>query len=445
VAPAVGQPVAAAASPRVGIRRKIWIAFILQGAAISFAAVLGVYGASAVLKHVLIQRALQEEAAHFWGRLQRDPRAAVPDTYNMSSYLLEPPYDTGRLPAALARLQPGFHSLPRAQGGSLVLVDERGGRRLYLLFKQEQVDSLAFWFGMAPLALVLGVIYLIAWITYRSSKRAVSPLIWLAEQVRGQDGHRPDVAALHPDRLPRNVEDETLALALAIHEYASRSERFLEREREFTRHASHELRTPLTVIRVAADLMEADGALTPASRKALARIQSSTRDMEALIESFLILAREGDTGLRDEEFAVSGALAEEIDKAQALLAGKPVRLSLEVAADFRIEAPPRVFAVLVGNLLRNACHYTDAGEIRVRIANPAIEIADSGIGMSEEELARVFEPFYRGDQRRREGQGIGLSIVRRLSERYGWTVGLSSRKGAGSVARVEFPRARPVA
>ena len=59
---------------RSGLRRKIWVAFILQAAAISFAAVLGVYGASAVLKHVLIQRALQEEAAHYWQRLARSAR-----------------------------------------------------------------------------------------------------------------------------------------------------------------------------------------------------------------------------------------------------------------------------------------------------------------------------------------------------------------------------------
>ena len=71
---------------RSGLRRKIWVAFILQAAAISFAAVLGVYGASAVLKHVLIQRALQEEAAHFWARRDDDSAALVPDTYNMNGY-----------------------------------------------------------------------------------------------------------------------------------------------------------------------------------------------------------------------------------------------------------------------------------------------------------------------------------------------------------------------
>ena len=94
-----------------GLRRKIWVAFILQAATISFAAVLGVYGASAVLKHVLIQRALQQEAAHFWHRLQLDPRAEMPDTYNMTGYLL-PPQSGAWLPPAL-RPQRAFVAVDR--------------------------------------------------------------------------------------------------------------------------------------------------------------------------------------------------------------------------------------------------------------------------------------------------------------------------------------------
>src|SRR5690606_37392061 len=98
---------------RKGLRRKIWTALILQAAAISFAAVLGVYGASAVLKHVLIQQALQEEAAHYWQRMQANPGAEVPDTYNMTGYLLPAGADASRVPETIRSLAPGFHALPR--------------------------------------------------------------------------------------------------------------------------------------------------------------------------------------------------------------------------------------------------------------------------------------------------------------------------------------------
>lgn len=429
-------------SPRSGLRRKIWVAFIMQGAAISFAAVLGVYGASAVLKHLLIQTALQEEAGHYWQRKAARSSAELPDTYNMTGYLHGAGPHAAAVPELLQPLQPGFHSLPRAVGGALVWVEDGpAGERLYLLFKQDQVDSLAFWFGMAPLALVLAVIYVIAFITYRSSKRAVSPVIWLANQVQRWDPKHPDAKALEASNLPADMEGETLVLASSLHEFASRIEAFVEREHNFTRDASHELRTPLAVIRVAGDVMSEDACLSPMSRRALGRIQSAGRDMEALIEAFLILAREGDTGLPDEDFTVGDVLAEEVEKARLLLHAKPVSLGLQLDEDFSLHAPPRVLSVLVGNLLRNACHYTDEGSITVTVAKGRVSIADTGIGMSEDELAQAFSPFFRGGDRRREGQGVGLSIVQRLSERYGWPVELASNLGRGTVATIRFPSA----
>ena len=229
-----------------------------------------------MLKHVLIQRALQEEAGHYWGRLKADPQAQVPDTYNMTGFLIPAGGSSDGLPAELRALPPGFHSLPRAQGGSLVLVEKDGnGHYLYLLFKQEQVDSLAFWFGVTPLAIVLVVIYIIAWSTYRTSKRAVSPVIWLAGQVQRWDPKQPEASALRPENLPVDVEGETLVLASSLHDFASRIGSFVERERDFTRDASHELRTPLTVIRVAGDMMAGDEDLSPMSRRSLKRIQGA--------------------------------------------------------------------------------------------------------------------------------------------------------------------------
>ncbi len=425
---------------RSGLRRKIWVAFIMQAAAISFAAVLGVYGASAVLKHVLIQRALQEEAVHFWQRRTHDADAPVPDTYNMNGYLV-PAGATASLPAPLRTLEPGFHSLPRSQGGSLVLVQDGAGQRLFLLFKQEQVDTLAFWFGMVPLALVLSLVYITAWTTYRTSKRVVSPVIWLANLVQQWDPKHPDASTLRPENLPVDVEGETLTLASSLHDFASRIGSFVEREHNFTRDASHELRTPLTVIRVAGDMMDADETLSPTARRSLRRMQAAGRDMEALIESFLILAREGDTGLPDEDFSVAAVAREEMEKAQPLLAGKPVELVLAQQSDISLHAPARVFAVMLGNLLRNACNYTETGSITVTVHDTGVSVRDTGVGMSSDELQQVFEPFFRGGDRRADGQGIGLSIVRRLSERYGWPVTLSSEPGHGTLANISFPSA----
>ena len=593
---------------RTGLRRKIWIAFILQAAAISFAAVLGVYGASAVLKHVLTKRALQEEAAHFWDR-GGGAAANLPSSFHLDAFLVDDAADRAALPADLRELPAGFHSLPRTQGGALVLVDDAGdGRTLVLKFKQQRLDDLAFWFGVLPLALVLAVIYVIAWSTYRASKRAVSPIVWLAGQVKQWDPKNPQSSALKPENLPVDVEGETLVLASSLHEYSSRigavverereftrdashelrtplavirvagdmmsadegsitvtlergrvtiadtgvgmsadalshafepywvadgrtlvlkfkqqrlddlafwfgvlplalvlaviyviawstyraSKRavspivwlagqvkqwdpknpqssvlkpenlpldvegetlvlasslhdytsrigaFVERERDFTRDASHELRTPLAVIRVAGDMMAADDGLSPMSRRALKRIQGAGRDMEALIEAFLILAREEDTGLPDDDFAVGDILDEEVERTRVMLGAKPVTITLVKNEDFHLMAPPRVVSVLVANLLRNASQYTDEGSITVTLDRGRVTIADTGVGMSPEALSHAFEPYWDADGRK-PGQGLGLSIVRRLSHRFGWHVALDSTPGRGTTATLTFP------
>lgn len=425
-----------------GLRRKIWIAFILQVAAISFATVLGVYGASAVLKHTLIQRALTDEAAHYWSRVAVDPDAPVPDTYNMQGYLVPQRGGSEPLPESLRDLGPGYHSLPRALDGSLVFVDDGPTGRLFLVFKQTQVDALAFYFGMVPLVVVLVVIYVIAWFTYRVSRRAVSPVIWLANEVQRWDPKRPELASLDPDNLPVDVEGETLVLARSLHDFATRLESFVERERNFTRDASHELRTPITVIRMATDLLLADGGLDTYAERSVHRIQKAIREMEVLIEAFLILAREGDIGLPDEDFEVSDVVHDEMEKVRPLLAGKPVELVLDEQARFGLHAPSRVVSVLLGNLLRNACNHTAQGRITIHVLPGEVVIEDTGEGMDAHELERVFEPFYRAGDNTTGGQGIGLSIVRRLSERFGWPVRLESEKGIGTRAHVRFPQAR---
>ncbi len=427
-----------------GLRRKIWVAFAMQVIAIGLATMFGVYGASEVLKSVLIKHALQQEADWFWQRHSDDPMHHIPDTFNMMGYLVPRGTSEADVPEPLHGLVPGYHEMPEVMGGSLVYVDDAPKGRLLLVFKQTQVDKLAFWFGAVPLTFVLIVVYAIAWLTYRSSHRAISPLIWLAHQVQQWDPKRPDATALNAENLPVDMQGETLVLASSLHEFANRIDTFVQRERNFTRDASHELRTPMTVIRMAGDLLLADDSLSSRGVRSVQRIQSSVRDMESLVEAFLIMARDGDVGLPDEDFVVNEVIHDEIDNARALLGNKPVELKFDEQAAFALHAPPRVFAVLFGNLLRNACNYTDTGSVTVRVHRDKVVIEDTGVGMNTEELGHVFDAFYRGGEQRQGGHGIGLNIVRRLSERFGWPVSMESEAGKGTRASVLFPKAKPL-
>jgi len=429
-------------SPRSGIRRKIWTVYVLQVAAISLATILGVYAAASVLEDVLIKHALIGEADFFWSAVEKNPQTPVPVTANMTGYLVPGGGDTAKLPAPLRGLDVGYHRLQH-DGMMLVLVSDGPPGRLYLVFNQEQVGKLAFMFGFVPLILVLLIIYLTTWMTYRASRRALSPVIALAKAVRDWDPKHPDLAALDPQNLAADYDGDVETLARALHGFASRIEEFVERERNFTRDASHELRSPLTVIKVAGDVLREEE-LSPFSTRAVERIRRSVRDMEAMIEAFLILARESDTGLPEEDFIANEAVREEIERAQPLLEGKPVELALVENATFLLHAPPKVFASMVGNLIRNACLYTDAGKVVVEIGADSVRVQDSGIGMSEEDLRQAFQPYFRAGNSTRGGYGVGLSLVRRLSDRFGWPVEMDSELGAGTTATIRFPQAQPL-
>jgi signal transduction histidine kinase len=193
---------------------------------------------------------------------------------------------------------------------------------------------------------------------------------------------------------------------------------------------------------MAGDVLLGDPTLTPHSIRTIGRIKSAVGEMESLVEAFLIMARDGDVGLPDEDFVVNEVIQDEIGKARPLLDHKPVELKFEEHAAFALHAPPRVFAVLFGNLLRNACNYTDTGCVTVRVQPGKIVIDDTGVGMTPEEIEHVFDPFYRGGEQCLGGHGIGLNIVRRLSERFGWPVAMESEAGKGTRATVQFPKAQ---
>jgi signal transduction histidine kinase len=418
-----------------GVRARLGRAFLLQAAFIGAAAVVGVFLASLLLESVLIRQALREEVAHFWQQRERDPAFPLPATVNLTGYL-------GTAPPPIAGLPPGHHERVIDGVETVVYVTDRAGQRLYLVFDRSGVGKLATVFGLLPLAMVLLVLYLSTWLAFRASRRAFSPVIALARAVRGLDPAAPDPTQLDPARLPRDADDEVRELAEALTRYAQRLNEFVARERDFTRDASHELRSPLTVIQLAAGMLETDTGLSEASRRSVARIARAARDMEELTSAFLLLARESQTGLPFESTSVNDVLADELDRARLLAAGRPIESRLSATHRLSVDAPEKVLPVLLGNLLRNAFSYTDAGEVTVDVGAGSVVIRDTGVGIAPGQLDAMYQPFVRGDTGRRGGHGVGLTIVRRLSDRFGWPVTIDSGPGVGTRVEIRFPDAR---
>ncbi|MEG1680545.1 MAG: HAMP domain-containing sensor histidine kinase, partial [Stenotrophomonas sp.] len=380
-----------------------------------------------------INAVLQSEAQYYWQQSALAPDLAPPNTLRVRGYLQPAGQPDAVVPVQLRALAPGFHELESSD--QLVLVDQHPEGRLYLVFQRSPVHRAAVW---AVVLVILLAIHAASWLTYRASSRLVAPVSWLARRVSLWDPRHPDAKELAPERLPAEVQGETRQLALALHDMAGKVADHVARERNFTRDASHELRTPLTVIRMASDMALADSGLTPRLQRSLQRIQRAGRDMEAVIDAFLLLAREVDVEPQSELFDVGEVVRYEAANAEELLQGKPVQLRVLVEGSQMLMGPPRAMHVVVANLLRNACLYTDAGEVEVRVMPGQVVVRDTGIGMSGEALARIFEPFYRADGGRQLGVGLGLPIVRRLCERCGWRIELDSREGQGTTATLLY-------
>lgn len=422
------------------LKRRISRTFLLQAAAISIAAVVSVLLAAGVIKHVLVTEALRMEADYFWARRATDPAFPLPDTRNLTGHLAAVGSDAG-LPAELHGIGDGFHEVASGADFTTVYATSRGPDRLYLVFDGERVDELAAYFGLVPLVIVLLVLYLSVWLTFRASQRAVSPIISLAREVNRLDPDTDAIAAFDVSRLASDADQEVRTLVAALDGLARRVEDFVERERAFTRDASHELRTPLTVIRVATDvLLERDG-LEPRARTGVERIRRSCNEMEHLVEGFLLLARESDRGLPNELVCVNDVVAAEIERLRLIAADKPVDIEVHPECRLLAEAPNQAVSVVVGNLLRNAFSYTERGRVGVRIGSRGVLIEDSGIGMDPSAIEGVFAPFVRGSGST-PGHGVGLTIVRRFCDRYGWTLQIDSEPGVGTKVLLRFPRAR---
>ena len=419
-------------------RVRAWFgrAFLLQVALISVAAVVGVFVASALLEGVLIRAALKDEVNHYWEQRDANPSFQLPNTRNLRGYVED------AAPADLRTLPPGYHDWDHGGLEYLVSVTERNGQKLYLVFDRTNVSQLASYYGLVPLAAVLLVLYVSTWLGFRRLRRAVSPMITLARKVRELEDAPSNVEGLASLQVPADADEEVRELTEALLRYSQRLAHFLERERQFTRDASHELRSPLTVIRMATSLLLEDPDITESRRRTANRIQRACLDMEELTHAFLLLARETETGLPVEAICVNDLIADEVEHARVLAGDKPVTAEVRHERRLYLDAPEKVLSILVGNLLRNAFSYTDQGQVVVEIGERQVRIRDTGVGIPATQIEEMFRPFVRGQGQRRGGHGVGLTIVRRLSDRFGWPIRIDSTPGVGTTVVIDFPNAR---
>jgi len=429
---------------RTGIRAKLVRVFALQVGIISVATIIGIFIANTLIVDMVLREGLRTEAAYYWERWEQDRAATLPDTSNMRSYMAVRG-DRGAVPDTLRDLPADEVVRSVDAGTQLVHVSERDGHRLYLVWAKAQIYRIAFFFGIVPLAVVLLIIYGLAFLAYGLSQRAISPVVQLAQRLKQFDFERDRTLTIDLDPLREIADAEVLAMIEALDTFSERLQAFIERERVFTRDAGHELRTPVAVLKGNLDLLEDQDDRPLPERNALRRMRQTVQDMEALLETLLLLARESELEVPREDVVVNDVVANQVDLLQGIAARSGNRLGLHEEAELRVRAPPKVVEIVIGNLLRNAINYTRDGSIDVSVGTRSVRVTDTGIGMTSDELEKVFEPFYRVDQSRglTKGHGLGLSIVKRLVRQFGWTISAHSRPGEGTTMEVRFTSVLP--
>lgn len=168
--------------------------------------------------------------------------------------------------------------------------------------------------------------------------------------------------------------------------------------------------------------------------------------MERLSEVFLLLAREDAKALSKEFITLNDILEEEIERGYIIKGSKALTLELEQNNEIRLTASDTVLSVIFGNLIRNAINHTDSGIIRVIVNGQQVIVSDEGRGMEKADLDQAFKAFHRGSNVNASGFGIGLTIVKRLIDRFDWSISVTSEPGRGTRFKLLFPDAdvRPI-
>ena len=219
------------------------------------------------------------------------------------------------------------------------------------------------------------------------------------------------------------------------------AEQMVERLEQFTQDASHELRTPLTAVSTSLDLALA----TNDYRENIVTAKKDLKEVFSLVERLLELARLDRFLLQKEHINFSSLILESAEKSAPAAGEKGIKIDCSIAPDIFVQGDPTLLRQVVSNLLTNAIKFNaPKGKITVTLTQQLLTIQDTGKGISEEALPRIFDRFFQEGLSRtkgKEGLGLGLALVKRIVELHGWTITAQSTPGKGAVFSIRFSSA----
>ena len=229
--------------------------------------------------------------------------------------------------------------------------------------------------------------------------------------------------------------DEIGQLARVFSSYLNRMSAFIDREHSFTGDVSHELRTPLAIVQGVVELMEDDKQLDDKQHERIVRIGRANREMVNLTTALLLMARESSDEAVVQTCDVCEVVSATIEMNRHLLSEK-TSVNFVCNAHPAIVAESALLSIVVANLVRNAFMNTPSGVVSISVEDNEVTISDTGTGIRGEEMDKVFQRHFRGAGS--TGSGIGLSLVKRICDRYGWEITIDSTEGQGTSVQFVF-------
>lgn len=307
---------------------------------------------------------------------------------------------------------------------------------------------------LMTLKLMIGVLFPLALLIallagYFLAGRLLSPV-----KLIGQIANEITISNLHERIQVLNPHDEIGMLTNTLNSLISRLERAVQEIRRFTADASHEIRTPLAALRLEAESALRSSRSPEEYRRALTVVVEEAGRLGRLADQLLNLSRQ-DAGVVDqvpEAVRLDAVIQDVIDQLRPFAETRQVTLKCDRIEPCEILGNDIRLSQLFFNIIENAIKYTPRGgtvSLWGRISEPqgVFGIEDTGIGIAEEHVTRVFDRFYRVDPSRHTqggGAGLGLSIAESAVHAHNGSIELCSQLGAGTRVFIRLPGVRPI-
>jgi signal transduction histidine kinase len=321
----------------------------------------------------------------------------------------------------------------RHHGRSLLVVDHEPGTMIFEWTKNFNWDR-----KLAILLMVMfGLMGLILTGAYLSIRWILRPVKWLNRGVREVSKGNLE------HRVPLKRSDELKDLAAAFNAMTERIREMLHAKERLLLDVSHELRSPVTRMKVALEFL-------PQSQ-AKKNIKTDVAEMETMIAEILETARKHHHSgqLNKQRMSLGNLLREILPEFEQTAPGIQKSIDLSSVAPINVDSDQ--IKTVLKNVFRNALKFSEESSqpvnVRLKSRPPymILQVEDHGIGIPEEELPFIFEPFYRVDKSRSKrtgGYGLGLSLCKTIMEAHGGKIEIASRMGEGTIVSLFFPESK---